>query len=186
MILNGQADRAWARELLEAVGLGHRLHHRPLEMSGGEQQRVAIAIALANRPKVLLADEPTGALDTKSSRQVLEVFHDVSHRYGVTIVIVTHDRSMAYAVDRFVEIRDGKTSVETVRRRPLEVGEEVSKDEASHDEYVVLDSAGRLQIPPEYRDALGIKDRLSVEMEDGKIILTPPAASQEEPSSQAT
>jgi putative ABC transport system ATP-binding protein len=186
MILNGQADRAWARELLEAVGLGHRLHHRPLEMSGGEQQRVAIAIALANRPKVLLADEPTGALDTKSSRQVLEVFHDVSHRYGVTIVIVTHDRSMAYAVDRFVEIRDGKTSVETVRRRPLEVGEEASKDEASHDEYVVLDSAGRLQIPPEYRDALGIKDRLSVEMDDGKIILTPPAASQEEPSSQAT
>lgn len=186
MILNGQADRAWARELLEAVGLGHRLHHRPLEMSGGEQQRVAIAIALANRPKVLLADEPTGALDTKSSRQVLEVFHDVSHRYGVTIVIVTHDRSMAYAVDRFVEIRDGKTSVETVRRRPLEVGEEVGKDEASHDEYVVLDSAGRLQIPPEYRDALGIKDRLSVEMEDGKIILTPPAAIQEEPSSQAT
>ena len=101
-------------------------------------------------------------------------------------MIVTHDRSMAYAVDRFVEIRDGKTSVETVRRRPLEVGEEAKKDEASHDEYVVLDSAGRLQIPPEYRDALGIKDRLSVEMEDGKIILTPPAASQEEPSSQAT
>ena len=177
MILNGKADRAWARELLEAVGLGHRLHHRPLEMSGGEQQRVAIAIALANRPKVLLADEPTGALDTRSTRQILEVFHDVSHTYGVTIVIVTHDRSMAYAVDRFVEIRDGKTSIETVRRRPLEVGEEVSKDEASHDEYVVLDSAGRLQIPPEYREALGIEQRLSVEVEDGKIILTPPPKS---------
>ncbi|NMB45753.1 MAG: ATP-binding cassette domain-containing protein [Firmicutes bacterium] len=178
MILNGKVERAWARELLEAVGLGHRLHHRPLEMSGGEQQRVAIAIALANRPKVLLADEPTGALDTKSSRQVLEVFHDVSHTYGVTIVIVTHDRGMAYAVDRFVEIRDGKTSTETVRRRPLAAGEEVKKDEASHDEYVVLDSAGRLQIPPEYREALGIGNRLSVEVDEGKIILKPPATSQ--------
>ena len=177
MILNGKADRAWARELLEAVGLGNRLHHRPLEMSGGEQQRVAIAIALANRPKVLLADEPTGALDTRSSRQVLEVFHDVSRTYGVTVVIVTHDHSMAYAVDRFVEIRDGKTSIETVRRRPLEAGEEVSKDETSHDEYVVLDSAGRLQIPPEYREALGIGERLSVEVDDGKIILTPPPQS---------
>ena len=174
MILCGKADRAWARELLEAVGLGHRLHHRPLEMSGGEQQRVAIAIALANRPKVLLADEPTGALDTKSSRQILEVFHHVSSEYGVTVVIVTHDRSMSYAVDRFVQIRDGKTSTETVRRRPLEAGEEVVQDGTSHDEYVVLDSAGRLQIPPEYREALGIGDRLSVEMEDDKIILRLP------------
>ena len=113
MILSGKTDRAWARELLEAVGLGHRLQHRPLEMSGGEQQRVAIAIALANRPKVLLADEPTGALDTRSSRQILEVFHHVSSEYGVTVVIVTHDRSMSYAVDRFVQIRDGKTSTET-------------------------------------------------------------------------
>ncbi len=160
-----------------AVGLGHRLHHRPLEMSGGEQQRVAIAIALANRPKVVLADEPTGALDTRSSRQVLEVFHHVSETYGVTVVIVTHDRSMAYAVDRFVQIRDGKTSTETVRRRPLAVGEEVSKDETSHDEYIVLDSAGRLQIPPEYREALGIGDRLTVGIEDGKIVLAPPDAS---------
>lgn len=174
MILCGKADRAWARELLEAVGLGHRLHHRPLEMSGGEQQRVAIAIALANRPKVLLADEPTGALDTKSSRQILEVFHHVTSEYGVTIVIVTHDRSMSYAVDRFVQIRDGKTSTETVRRRPLEAGEVVVQDETSHDEYVVLDSAGRLQIPPEYREALGIGDRLSLEMEDDKIILKLP------------
>lgn len=177
MILTGRADRDWARELLEAVGLGHRLHHRPLEMSGGEQQRVAIAIALANRPKVVLADEPTGALDTRSSRQVLEVFHHVSETYGVTVVIVTHDRSMAYAVDRFVQIRDGKTSTETVRRRPLAVGEEVSKDETSHDEYIVLDSAGRLQIPPEYREALGIGDRLTVGIEDGKIVLAPPDAS---------
>ncbi len=174
MILSGKTDRAWARELLEAVGLGHRLQHRPLEMSGGEQQRVAIAIALANRPKVLLADEPTGALDTRSSRQILEVFHHVSSEYGVTVVIVTHDRSMSYAVDRFVQIRDGKTSTETVRRRPLEAGEEVGQDETSHDEYVVLDSAGRLQIPPEYREALGIEDRLSVEVEDGKIILKLP------------
>ena len=174
MILNGKADRAWARELLEAVGLGHRFHHRPLEMSGGEQQRVAIAIALANRPKVLLADEPTGALDTRSSRQVLEVFHHVSRAYGVTVVIVTHDRTMAYAVDRFVEIRDGKTSVETVRRRPFTEGEHIQEDEESHDEYVVLDSAGRLQIPPELREALGIGSRLQLEVEGDKLILKVP------------
>jgi ABC-type lipoprotein export system ATPase subunit/bifunctional DNA-binding transcriptional regulator/antitoxin component of YhaV-PrlF toxin-antitoxin module len=183
MILNGKTDRAWARELLEAVGLGHRIHHRPLEMSGGEQQRVAIAIALANRPKVLLADEPTGALDTRSSRQVLEVFHHVSRAYGVTVVIVTHDRNMAYAVDRFIEIRDGKTSVETVRRRPLSEGEHIEKDEESHDEYVVLDSAGRLQIPPEYREALGIGNRLRVEVEDGKIVLKVPEAGQSQEDS---
>ncbi|NLK07716.1 MAG: ABC transporter ATP-binding protein, partial [Firmicutes bacterium] len=90
MLLAGKVDQTWARELLEAVGLGHRLNHKPLEMSGGEQQRVAIAIALANRPKVLLADEPTGALDTKTSRQILEVFHHVSETYKVTVVIVTH------------------------------------------------------------------------------------------------
>jgi energy-coupling factor transporter ATP-binding protein EcfA2 len=152
-------------------------------MSGGEQQRVAIAIALANRPKVLLADEPTGALDTRSSRQVLEVFHHVSRAYGVTVVIVTHDRNMAYAVDRFIEIRDGKTSVETVRRRPLSEGEHIEKDEESHDEYVVLDSAGRLQIPPEYREALGIGNRLRVEVEDGKIVLKVPEAGQSQEDS---
>ncbi len=174
MILNGRVDRAWARELLEAVGLGHRIHHRPMEMSGGEQQRVAIAIALANRPKVLLADEPTGALDTRSSRQVLEVFHHVSRTYGVTVVIVTHDRAMAYAVDRFVEIRDGKISVETVRRRPVARGEEIQKDEESHDEYVTLDSAGRLQIPPELREALGIGSRLELEVEGNRLILKVP------------
>ncbi len=174
MILNGKADRAWARELLEAVGLGHRFHHRPLEMSGGEQQRVAIAIALANRPKVLLADEPTGALDTRSSRQVLEVFHHVSRTYGVTVVIVTHDRTMAYAVDRFIEIRDGKTSVETVRRRPFAEGEHIQEDGESHDEYVVLDSAGRLQIPPELRETLGIGNRLQLEVEGDKLILKVP------------
>ena len=183
MILNGKTDRAWARELLEAVGLGHRIHHRPLEMSGGEPQRVAIAIALANRPKVLLADEPTGALDTRSSRQELEVFHHVSRAYGVTVVIVAHDRNMAYAVDRFIEIRDGKSSVETVRRRPLSEGEHIEKDEESHDEYVVLDSAGRLQIPPEYREALGSGNRLRVEVEDGKIVLKVPEAGQSQEDS---
>lgn len=173
MILAGKLDRAWARELLEAVGLGHRLHHRPLEMSGGEQQRVAIAIALANRPRVLLADEPTGSLDSRSGEQVLRVFHKVSRTYGVTVVIVTHDRSMAYAVDRFVQIRDGKTSTETVRRQP--VSQDGKKQgEVSHVEYIVLDSAGRLQLPPEYREALGIKERVSMEMKDRKIILSVP------------
>ncbi|NLA59000.1 MAG: hypothetical protein GX855_08900, partial [Firmicutes bacterium] len=109
---------------------------------------------------------------------------------GVTVVIVTHDRAMAYAVDRFVEIRDGKISVETVRRRPLTQGEEIEKHEESHDEYVMLDSAGRLQIPPDLREALGIGNRLQLEVEGDKLILkvpeggsleeTPPEAHKEE------
>lgn len=183
MIINGSYDRNRARELLEAVGLGHRLHHKPLYMSGGEQQRVAIAIALANDPPLLLADEPTGSVDTDTADIILEVFNDVRDRYGVTIVIVTHDPSMARAVDRFVEIRDGKTSAMAVRRtrtaarRELDEKGVAVQSEDTHEEFTLLDSAGRLQLPPEFRERWGIKDRvkLQVEEEDGRIVITPPA-----------
>ena len=157
MILRGKYDRRRAKELLETVGLGHRLHHKPLYMSGGEQQRVAIAIALANEPGLLLADEPTGSLDSANSDLILQVFNDVRDRYGVTIVIVTHDPSMARAVDRYVEIRDGKTSSESVRRAPKPAKREVAGDgrpvvsEETHEEFTLLDSAGRLQLPADYR-----------------------------------
>ena len=164
MILRGKLDRKRARELLTAVGLSDRMNHRPQAMSGGEQQRVAIAIALANNPQVLLADEPTGSLDSKSAQQVLQVLRRVRDLYGVTVVIVTHDMSMAQAVDRYVLIRDGKISMESVRR-PSKISS-FAEDEAasqaeddSHDEFVVLDSAGRMQLPEEYIKKLGLKER---------------------------
>jgi len=180
MIINGTYDRAWAEELLDAVGLKDRMRHKLQELSGGQQQRVAIAIALANKPELLLADEPTGALDRASGRIVLDVFRKVRDLYGVTVVIVTHDMSMASAVDRYVRIRDGKISSESVRRvveaQVDENGEQVENAEAeeTHDEYTVLDSAGRLQVPPEFREALNIQNRVRLHLEDGKIVILPP------------
>jgi ABC-type lipoprotein export system ATPase subunit len=173
-ILNGKQDTAWAKELLEVVGLKDRMHHRPSQISGGQQQRVAIAIGLANRPQLLLADEPTGSLDTRSAQQVLEVFRNVRKNYGVTVVVVTHDRKLAKEVDRYIQIRDGKVATEAVRRAAHEGRgfEDLERSkEQTHDEYVILDSAGRLQIPANYRKALGITKRAKIEMKDGEIVI---------------
>ncbi|GGF97586.1 ABC transporter ATP-binding protein [Paenibacillus abyssi] len=182
ILLRGKRRRDRAMELLEAVGLSHRLKNRLNELSGGEQQRVAIAIALANEPKLLLADEPTGALDTKTSNQVLDLFRTLNGQLGITIVIVTHDPLIARKVDRVVAIRDGKTSSEMIRRVSYaEELEQLEREGAaaegeSHIEYAVIDKAGRLQIPAGYLDAESFKDsnKVRVEMEEGKIILYPP------------
>lgn len=176
MILNGKIDKAWAEELLTAVGLSHRIKHRPMEMSGGEQQRVAIAVALANKPKILLADEPTGSLDSKSGQMVLEVLRNIQKQYGITVIIVTHDMGMANAVDRYVRIRDGKTSSETVRRVSSELIQGANLfAEQTHDEYSVLDSAGRLQIPTDYLTKLGIKNnRVQMELVKDHIVIRSP------------
>ncbi|HEX2953797.1 MAG TPA: ABC transporter ATP-binding protein [Bacillota bacterium] len=171
MILNGKLDKAWARELLEVVGLKERMNHRPNQMSGGQQQRVAIAIGLANRPQLLLADEPTGSLDTQSAHQVLEVFRAVRQTLGVTVVVVTHDRQMAKEVDRCVQIRDGKVATESVRRSVTGLSFADEENTATHDEYVVLDSAGRLQIPATYRKTLGIASRARISMRNGEIVI---------------
>lgn len=181
MLLGGRYDPQRAHQLLEAVGLGHRIHHRPIQMSGGEQQRVAIAIGLANNPPVLLADEPTGSLDTATGQRILDVFRNVRDIYGVTVVVVTHDRTMARAVDRYVQIRDGKTSMESVRREADEVADGAAGEaaegqgaSATHEEYTLLDSAGRLQLPAEYMESLGIKDRVRLRVEDGRVVIEPP------------
>lgn len=173
MILNGKLDKAWARELLEVVGLKERMHHRPNQMSGGQQQRVAIAIGLANRPQLLLADEPTGSLDTQSAHQVLEVFRAVRTTLGVTVVVVTHDRKMAQEVDRFIQIRDGKVATESVRRSLSGLSFADEENTVTHDEYVVLDSAGRLQIPAGFRKKLGIASRARISLRDGEIVIQP-------------
>jgi putative ABC transport system ATP-binding protein len=99
--------RARARELLEYVGLGKRLNHRPSQMSGGEQQRVAIARALANRPALLLADEPTGELDARTGTGIISLFERLN-RDGTTIVVVTHDEDLANAARRKIHMRDGR------------------------------------------------------------------------------
>ncbi len=185
MLLSGYDERRKRAEyLLGMVGLSERKNSMLGQMSGGEQQRVAIAIALANNPKLLLADEPTGAVDTKTAGNVLDVFKRLNKETGVTVIIVTHDVNLAKSIDRVVAIRDGKTSSELIRRKPVLTGisfEELSEQQqaeiraveesAGHDELVLLDKAGRLQIPKEYLSALGINggDRVRVELEDGKI-----------------
>jgi ABC-type lipoprotein export system ATPase subunit len=177
MLLQGRRRRQRALELLEAVGLSHRVKNRLNQLSGGEQQRVAIAIALANHPKLLLADEPTGSVDTKMANQILDVFRDLNRNMGLTVVIVTHDPLLAKKVDRVVAIRDGKTSSEFIRTKSYaEELAELEGEEESHTEYAVLDKVGRMQIPSGYLDAIGAggANKVRVMMEEGKIVILPP------------
>src|SRR5690606_27663960 len=143
ILLTGRRRRWRAKELLAAVGLSQRAGHKLHQLSGGEQQRVAIAIALANHPKLLLADEPTGSVDSKMSNQILDLFRELNRSIGITIVIVTHDPELAKKVDRVAAIRDGKISSEMLRRRSYaeelaELAQEETEEE-SHVEYAILD-----------------------------------------------
>ena len=172
MLLAGKSKteaRERATELLEAVHLEHRNGHKPNMLSGGEQQRVSIAVALANNPPLLLADEPTGELDSIAAAGVFDLFAELNRRYRVTIVIVTHDPAIAARVDRVVAIRDGRTSVEILRR----VREDGNQARVVHDEYVLVDSAGRLQIPREYLEALGVAGRVRVALQEGHVEVLP-------------
>ncbi len=174
------AARERAQELLERVGLGDKARNRPDQLSGGEQQRVAIAVALANDPPLLLADEPTGELDSATAGEVFDVFAEINERTGVTIVIVTHDASIIDRVHRVVAFRDGKTSAEIVRRTRF------SRHEQSDvDEYAVVDRSGRLQVPREIADALGlgrrarvdlVGDHIEVRADQGASVGPPPRA----------
>lgn len=179
--------KAWARELLDAVGLWDRRHHDLPRLSGGEQQRTAIGVSLANKPVLLLADEPTGEVDTTTAQNILNTLRHLNEEYNLTIVTVTHDPRMADQVDRVVSIRDGKTSSERVRRVRAEMAElagetdevtendgaEVPEAHVTYHEYVVLDAAGRLQIPREYLEELGITDRAEVELTEDGILVKP-------------
>jgi len=186
MLLSGRkAKDQRALELLEMVGIAHRKNNKLSELSGGEQQRVAIAIALANNPKLLLADEPTGAVDAKTASYILDVFRDLNRQLGLTIMIVTHDRLLAKRVNRVVSIRDGKTSSEMIMKqsyaerlqgisRFVENAGVTLADEV-HDEFAVLDRAGRLQIPREYLDSIGVQsNKVRVVQENGRIIIESP------------
>ncbi len=158
-----------ALELLAAVNLSHRRTHHPEQLSGGEQQRVSIAVALANRPPLLLADEPTGELDAIGADSVYEVLGDLNARFGVTIIIVTHDPEIASRVNRVVAIRDGRTSMEIFRRTEQSGG----ITQVVHDEYVLVDSAGRLQVPREFLDRLSISERAKLFLGEGRVEVLP-------------
>jgi len=174
MILDGQAERhARALQLLETVGLGDRADHRPDRLSGGEQQRVAIAVALANEPDVLLADEPTGELDSVTAAEIFGLLRRINHEIGTTIVIVTHDVLVSDQVGRTVAIRDGRTSTETVRRTELA---DDGEHRVVHDEFAVLDKAGRLQLPRAYVETLGLADRVVLRIVDDHVEIWPDVA----------
>jgi len=181
MILAGNVGkRRRAEELLDMVGLSERKHHKLSEMSGGEQQRVAIAVALVNRPKMLLADEPTGEVDEANAKMIYQIFKDLNTELNLTTLIVSHDIGLAKHVDRVIAIRDGKIATETVRRSngaKVEgdgsmLLEEIAEEHA-FTELTVLDSAGRLQIPKEYREQFEIRRRVQLELVDDGILIRP-------------
>ncbi len=170
------SDKEKALELLELVGMSHRKNSVLNQLSGGEQQRIAIAIALANQPKVLLADEPTGAVDAKTSNYIFDVFRKLNEEREVTIVIVTHDVELAKKVNRVVRICDGKISQEQIRKQSYAeqlAHAESFVEEHSHEEYAVLDKAGRIQLSKEFLEKIGVEGkRVKVEVMDDKIIIS--------------
>jgi ABC-type lipoprotein export system ATPase subunit len=188
MVISGigaRERRRRTRELLEGVGLGDRRRHRLTELSGGEQQRVAIAVALANYPRLLLADEPTGEVDSAMAQEILGTLRRLNRETNVTIIIVTHDPQIASEVDRVIAIRDGRTSTETTRQvfaldgefqtTDYDQGQDVDASEAevTYEELVVLDNAGRLQVPRDYLEEFRIGDRARVELTDEGILIRP-------------
>lgn len=162
-----RAERAtMGDELLEMLGAAEVADKRPAEMSGGQRQRAAIAVALANRPRVLLADEPTGELDEQTSAEVLAAMETVNRERGVTTLIVTHDAGVSEHVGRTVRIRDGRTSTETLRSTVAD-----SDGGAVHTtrEYAVLDRAGRMQLPAEFVDSLNLRERVGLTLEPDHV-----------------
>jgi ABC-type lipoprotein export system ATPase subunit len=174
--------RSRASELLGLVGLGAHTRKRPDQLSGGEQQRAGIAVALANSPKLLLADEPTGELDSATAADILALLVSLSNNLGLTIIIVTHDSAIAAGVDRTIAIRDGRTSTETIRRQePLVAGNEqilarsavIGLSSETHQESVLIDRVGRLQLPKEALEHFPFNGRAEVRIAEDHVELWP-------------
>ena len=165
--------RKRAEELLELVGLGHRMGHTPEKLSGGEQQRVAIAVALANHPPLLLADEPTGELDDNTAAEILDLFGEINRELDTTILIVTHDPDIAYKVGRVVMIRDGKMATEVRRRVTFQRLSGAASTDDPLEEFILVDGSGRVQIPRDIIDRLKIGERARIDTQDGMVTLTP-------------
>ncbi|MBI4234587.1 MAG: ABC transporter ATP-binding protein [Chloroflexi bacterium] len=163
-----QARRERAQELLAVLGLSDKADRLPHQLSGGEQQRLGIAVALANNPPLLLADEPTGELDTQTGVQVFEALRAMSKTYGVTVVVVTHYPGVARFVDRVVQIRDGRISTEFLMQPTFQ-----HPGESLLQEYLLVDQVGRLQLPQEYVEKLKLKGRVKVQVDDGQVTIRP-------------
>lgn len=175
-LTNAKKKKEKALELLDLVGMSSKKYNRLNTLSGGEQQRIAIAIALANSPKLLLADEPTGSVDTKTADYIFDIFTELN-KQGQTILIVTHDVALSKKVHRVVAIRDGKISSERIlKEKYADRLKESSIDwrmEDTQDEYAILDKAGRVQIPKELLSAAHLTDnKVKITLEDEKIILS--------------
>ncbi len=177
-----------ARELLELVGLAGMGQKRPDQLSGGEQQRAAIAVALANQPKLLLGDEPTGELDSATAGEILALLRSLNRQLGLTIILVTHDVAIASVVDRTIAIRDGRTSTETVRREaPLGAVSEhtlaasaiIGLPSETHRESVLIDRVGRLQLPKEALESFPFNGRAEVRILNDHVELWPPGSGGE-------
>ena len=166
---NSKSRRSRAADLLDLVGLGERMTHRPEHLSGGEQQRVAIAVALANEPPLLLADEPTGELDDETGTEILELLNHLNVDLGTTIIVVTHDPAISTSVGRAIAIRDGKTSTEI--RRKVEEGQVIGGAASEIEEFLLVDASGRVQIPRDMLDDLQMGERVRVEVVEGRVTL---------------
>ncbi|MBX3015037.1 MAG: ABC transporter ATP-binding protein [Caldilineaceae bacterium] len=184
--ITGSGKRKRAEELLDLVGLSERKKHHLPELSGGEQQRVAIAVGLANNPTLLLADEPTGEVDSSTAQTIYNTFHTLTSEMGITTLIVSHDPGIARQVQRVVGIRDGMLASETLRQfRTAENAESSNSDGTSSEaaaepetqihleELVVIDRAGRLHIPHEYLEQFSIKGRATLEITEDGILIRP-------------
>lgn len=166
----GPTRRARVKELLDLLEVSHCAGRRPAEMSGGEQQRLAVAVGIANNPRVLLADEPTGELDDTTSAQVLETIRSVNREIGVTTLIVTHDPNVSEHVARTVQIRDGRTSTEVLRS--MRVDEHGAEQHVAQ-EYAVVDRVGRLQLPDDFVSALDLRERVRLALEPDHVGVWP-------------
>jgi ABC-type lipoprotein export system ATPase subunit len=166
------------RELLEIIGLADMARKKPDQLSGGEQQRVALAVALANEPSLLLADEPTGELDSATTQEIISFMRRLNKELGVTILIVTHDVAVASVADRTLAIRDGRTSTETVRRNqplPAKVGASVvvGLPGETHQELVFIDRVGIMQLPAEAMEQVALRGRADVRITSDHVELWP-------------
>ncbi len=159
------ARRKRSTELLKAVGVERRMKHKPYQLSGGEAQRVGIAVALANKPKLLLADEPTGELDSLNTLKIIDYFKELNKDLGLTMIVVTHDQRFSDMTQETLRIEDGRI---TGLHRP-EVGEDVRKRE----EVTYIDEYGNLRLPAEIMKAVGIKRHVRLEVIDGKVLIIP-------------
>ncbi|MFX1518076.1 MAG: ABC transporter ATP-binding protein [Promethearchaeota archaeon] len=161
-----QKQKKRALELLSRVGLENRAHHKPHQLSGGEAQRAGIAVALANDPKIILADEPTGDLDSVSTFKIIDYFQEVNKDLGKTFVVVTHDHRFSNMTKRAVNILDGQI-VGMHRRADFE------KTASEREEVFYLDERGNLHIPEHLRKKAGVKKHVKLELIDGRITIIP-------------